>query len=352
MSWINETGPARDVVITSRIRIARNIAAIPFPSIMQPQHAARVAEKVKASLHNKEAEAGSTFTFMSIGDVPVVERQILVEKHLASQDLMENHEVSALILDSKEKVAVMINEEDHIRMQCILPGFQLNQAWEKLNHVDDLVEANIEYAFHEQLGYLTCCPTNVGTGMRSSVMMHLPALTVNKQMNAILHTIAKIGLTARGIYGEGSEAAGSIYQISNQITLGPSEEELINNLTITCRQIVEKERIARKALHKTTGIQFDDAIWRAYGVLQNARVLELKEFMAFISQLRLGVSMGLIAGFSLEDVDSLMTAGQPAGVMKKAGLSMQGSEIDVARANVIRDAVDEILESRKNRKEE
>ncbi|MGI6526753.1 MAG: protein arginine kinase [Caldicoprobacterales bacterium] len=351
MSWINESGPARDVVLTSRIRIARNIAAVPFPSIMQPHHAAEVAEKVKKSLYNKKAEAGSTFAFMYIRDVPAVERQILVEKHLASQDLMESYETSALLLDSKEKIAVMINEEDHIRMQCILPGFQLNQAWEKLNRVDDMIEADLEYAFHEQLGYLTCCPTNVGTGMRSSVMMHLPALTVNKQMNAILHTISKIGLTARGIYGEGSEAAGSIYQISNQITLGPSEEELINNLTITCRQIIEKERIARKALHKTTGIQFDDAVWRAYGVLRNARTLDIKEFMAYISQLRLGVSMGLIPGFSLEDVDSLMTAGQPAGVMKKTGQIIQGRDIDEARATVIRDAVDEILESRKNRKE-
>ena len=348
MSWINETGPGRDVVLASRIRIARNIADIPFPSAMQAHHAAEVAENVRKSLNHIRAETGSSFAFMYIRDVPVVERQILVEKHLASQDLMQNHEVSALLLDSEEKIVVMINEEDHIRAQCILPGFQLNQAWEKLNHVDNIIEKNIEYAFHEQLGYLTCCPTNVGTGMRSSVMMHLPALTANKQMNAILQTISKVGLTARGIYGEGSEALGSIYQISNQITLGPSEKELINNLSVICRQIVEKERIARKALHKTSGMQFEDALWRAYGILQNARVLELKEFMAFISQMRLGVGMGLIPDFSLEDVDTLMTAGQPAGIMKKVGRALDGSEIDIARADIIRDALDEILKSKNN----
>lgn len=347
MSWINETGPSRDVVMTSRVRMARNIAAIPFPSLMQKSHAKDVAEKVQNSLHGKKLDSGSSFTFVNISDVPDVERQILVEKHLASQDLMRNHEISALVLDSEEKIVVMVNEEDHIRMQCILPGFQLNEAWEKLNQVDDIIEQSVEYAFHEQLGYLTCCPTNVGTGMRSSVMMHLPALTANNQMNAILHTISKVGLTARGIYGEGSEAVGNIYQISNQITLGPSEEELINNLIIICRQIIEKERIARRALRKTSGMQFEDALWRAYGILKNARVLNLKEFMAFISQMRLGVSMGLIPDFSLEDIDWLMTAGQPAGIMRKAGRTLEGEEINIARADVIRDALDEIIKSKR-----
>ena len=314
---------------------------------MQKSHAKDVAEKVQNSLHGKKLDSGSSFTFVNISDVPDVERQILVEKHLASQDLMRNHEISALVLDSEEKIVVMVNEEDHIRMQCILPGFQLNEAWEKLNQVDDIIEQSVEYAFHEQLGYLTCCPTNVGTGMRSSVMMHLPALTANNQMNAILHTISKVGLTARGIYGEGSEAVGNIYQISNQITLGPSEEELINNLIIICRQIIEKERIARRALRKTSGMQFEDALWRAYGILKNARVLNLNEFMAFISQMRLGVSMGLIPDFSLEDIDWLMTAGQPAGIMRKAGRTLEGEEINIARADVIRDALDEIIKSKR-----
>ena len=293
-------------MMSSRVRIARNIADIPFPSIMQPQHAVQVAEKVRSCL--PDLKSGSRFDFMYMRDVPAIERQILVEKHLASQDLMKRYEQSALIMDSREKITVMINEEDHIRMHCILPGFQLNPAWEQMNKVDDIIEQKVEYAYHEQLGYLTCCPTNVGTGMRASVMMHLPALTINKQMNLILQTISKIGLTARGIYGEGSEALGNIYQISNQITLGPSEEDIISNMIIACRQIMEKERIARKAVRKTGGIQFDDAVWRAFGILRNARVLELKEFMAYISQMRMGVSLGLIPGFSLEDVDGLMTA--------------------------------------------
>ena len=346
MSWINESGPLRDVVLSSRIRLARNIADIPFPSIMKPEHGEQVANKVRDSFNDRKPSDTLNFAFMHMRDVPVVERQILVEKHLASQDLMKQYGISSILLDTSEKITVMINEEDHIRMQCILPGFQLNQAWELLNQVDDTIEDHVEYAFHEELGYLTSCPTNVGTGLRSSVMMHLPALTMNKQMNVILQTISKIGLTARGIYGEGSEALGNIYQISNQITLGPSEEEIINNLILACRQIVEKERIARRALYKTASIQFDDAIWRGFGILQNARVLELKEFMTLVSQLRMGLSMGLITGFTLEQIDGLMTAGQPANVVKKAGRAVESNEIDIARAEVIRQTMKEIIDSK------
>ena len=341
MSWINETGPARDVVLSSRTRIARNVANIPFPSIMKPEHGEQVAQKIRSCFSSNTSLEEPRFNFMYMRDVPAVERQILVERHLASQDLMENIKVSALLLDTKEKVTVMINEEDHIRMQCILPGLQLNQAWEVLSKVDDVIEEQVEYAFHEKLGYLTCCPTNVGTGLRSSVMMHLPALTMNKQMNVILQTISKIGLTARGIYGEGSEALGSIYQISNQITLGPSEDDIISNLTIACKQIIDKERFARKALYKTSGIQFDDAVWRSIGILQNARVLEIKEFMALISQIRLGVSLGLVSAFTLEKIDGLMTIGQPAGIVKKSGKSADASEIDIIRADVIRETMKE-----------
>jgi protein arginine kinase len=339
MSWINEKGPNKDVVLSSRIRLARNAADYPFPSIIQAQHCREIAEQVKKSLLGNNFRLNSNYAFMYMKDVPAVERQILVEKHLASQDLVENVEVSALLLDDTEKITVMINEEDHIRMQCILPGFQLNKAWDMMSLVDDVIEDGIKYAFDEELGYLTSCPTNLGTGLRASVMMHLPALTINKQMNPLLQTISKIGLTARGIYGEGSEALGSIYQISNQITLGPSEEDIINNLTVTCQQIVEKERMARKALLKVTGIQFQDALWRAFGVLANARVLELKEFMSLVSQVRLGVSMNIIPNFDLEELDGIMTAGQPAAIIKAAGRSLNETEINIMRADIIRETM-------------
>ena len=346
MNWLNEAGPERDVTLTSRIRLARNIADIPFPTVMLPEHARQVAEKVRNSIFDFSGHqrfAGIKFAYIKMSDVPEIERQILVEKHLASQDLMEHPEVSAILLDSNEEITVMINEEDHIRMQCVLPGFQLSKAWETISYIDDLIEEQVDYAFHEEFGYLTSCPTNVGTGLRSSVMMHLPGLTMSNQMNAILQTITKIGLTARGIYGEGSEALGSIYQISNQVTLGPTEEDIINNLSIVSRQIVDKERQARKALRQAGGIQFEDSLWRACGLLMHARIMSLKEFMSLISSVRLAVSMGLIPGVALEKIDAVMTMGQPANVMKKAGGRLKGKEVDVERANIIRGAMREIL---------
>jgi len=336
MSWINEKGPNKDVVLSSRIRLARNAADYPFPAISQAQHCREIAERVKKSIQGYNLRLKGNYAFMYMKDVPTVERQILVEKHLASQDLVDKAEVSALLLDDTEKITVMINEEDHIRMQCILPGFQLDKAWNMINQVDDVIEDGVKYAFDEELGYLTSCPTNLGTGLRASVMMHLPALTINKQMNPLLQTISKIGLTARGIYGEGSEALGSIYQISNQITLGPSEEDIINNLTVTCQQIVEKERMARKALLNVTGIQFQDALWRAFGVLSNARILELKEFMSLISQVRLGASMNIVSNFDLEELDEIITVGQPGAVVKAAGRPLNETEINIMRADIIR----------------
>lgn len=342
MSWINEKGPIKDVVLSSRIRLARNIARFPFPSIMQPQHAKEIVDRVKKSILDGDPVLSRDFTFMSMKEVPAIERQILVEKRLASQDLVQNSDVSALILDSNERIAIMINEEDHIRMQCVLPGFQLDKAWDMLNRIDDVIEEKVEYAFHEQLGYLTSCPTNVGTGLRASAMLHLPALTITKQMNGILQIISKIGLTARGLYGEGSEALGNIYQISNQITLGPTEEDIINNLTIACQQIIEKEQMARKALLKVNGMQFEDALWRAYAVLAHARVLELKEFMALVSQVRLGVNLNIIPDISMEALDELVITGQPGGLLKNAGRSLDDEELDILRAEIMRKQIKEI----------
>lgn len=342
MSWINEKGPIKDVVLSSRIRLARNIARFPFPSIMQPQHAKEIVDRVKKSIFDGDPVLSRDFTFMSMKEVPAIERQILVEKRLASQDLVQNSDVSALILDSNERIAIMINEEDHIRMQCVLPGFQLDKAWDMLNRIDDVIEEKVEYAFHEQLGYLTSCPTNVGTGLRASAMLHLPALTITKQMNGILQIISKIGLTARGLYGEGSEALGNIYQISNQITLGPTEEDIINNLTIACQQIIEKEQMARKALLKVNGMQFEDALWRAYAVLAHARVLELKEFMALVSQVRLGVNLNIIPDISMEALDELVITGQPGGLLKNAGRSLDDEELDILRAEIMRKQIKEI----------
>ncbi len=345
MSWIEEKGPDRDVVLSSRIRLARNIAGYPFPTMMKDSDAREILDVVKRCFSVSTPFSGRRYSVTHIKDLPMVDRQVLVEKHLASIDLMQHSDVAALIMDDRQRVTIMVNEEDHIRMQCILPGFQLDKAWEMLDRVDDTIEAEVEYSFDDRLGYLTTCPTNVGTGLRASVMMHLPALTVSKQIGAVLQTISKIGLTARGLYGEGSEALGNIYQISNQITLGPSEQDIINNLTVACQRIFEKERMAQQAMLKVSGKQFEDVLWRALGTLTHARVMEIKEFMALMSQLRLGVGLSIIPGLTAENVNELMILGQSGVLNKRAGRELDDADLNVYRAETIRNRLNEILQA-------
>lgn len=342
MSWINENGPYSGIVMSSRIRIARNIAGLPFPSIASIETSQKVVDMVRKSILESNSILSRDFDFVSLRNLNEVERYILVEKHLISPDLVERAEIAAVLMDRNEQVSIMINEEDHIRMQCIFPGFQLDKAWELLNRVDDIVEESIEYSFDEHLGYLTSCPTNVGTGMRASVMMHLPGLVATNYINSVLHTISKVGLTARGLYGEGSEALGDIYQISNQITLGPTEEEIISSLNIAVRQIIENEKMARQALAQSGKLEFEDRIWRALGVLKHARRLSLQEFMTLLSQVRLGVDMGIIKGIDAVMLNELMVKCQPAHLQAYVGREISAEELDVVRANRVRGELSKI----------
>ena len=336
MSWMNESGPLKDVVLSSRIRLARNLADYPFPSRMDREQGIQAAEAVCKGIQDSSPQINREFRLLWMKSLPLLKRQTLVEKHLASPDLMHRSETAALLLDEQERISIMLNEEDHIRMQCILSGFQLEQAWVVLNPIDDWIEARITYAYDETLGYLTGCPTNTGTGLRASIMMHLPALAVTQHINVILHTITKIGLTARGLYGEGSEALGCIYQISNQITLGLSEDEIIHNLTIAAQQIIAKERQARKTLLQVNGIGLEDGMWRAYGLLTHARRMDLKEFMALWSQLRLGVYLKRIPDVPTEALDPLMIGAQDG--MLKTGAE-DAEDLEVSRADFVRYAL-------------
>lgn len=342
MSWINESGPYSGIVMSSRVRIARNIAGLPFPSIASAEASQKVVDMVRKSILESNSILSRDFDFVSLRSLNDVEKYILVEKHLISPDLVERAEVAAVLMDRNEQVSIMVNEEDHIRMQCIFPGFQLDKAWELLNRVDDIIEESIEYSFDEHLGYLTSCPTNVGTGMRASVMMHLPGLVATNYINNVLHTISKVGLTARGLYGEGSEALGDIYQISNQITLGPTEEEIISSLNIAVRQIMENEKMARQVLVQSGKLEFEDRIWRALGVLRHARKLSLQEFMSLLSQVRLGVDMGIIKGIDVVMLNELMVKCQPAHLQAYVGREISAQELDVVRANRVRGELSKI----------
>ena len=231
----------------------------------------------------------------------------------------------------------MINEEDHIRIQCLFPGLQLVEALQAANYLDDLIEQKVDYAFDEVKGYLTTCPTNVGTGLRASVMMHLPALILTQQMNRIIPAINQLGLVVRGIYGEGSEALGNIFQISNQITLGKTEEDIVEDLMSVVRQLIAQERSAREALVKTSNIQLEDRVFRSYGVLANSRIIESKEAARCLSDVRLGIDLGYINNVSRNILNELMILTQPGFLQSYAGGALRPNERDIRRATLIRE---------------
>jgi protein arginine kinase len=261
----------------------------------------------------------------------------LVEKHLISPQLAEESQYGAVLLSQDESVSIMINEEDHMRIQCLFPGLQLLQGWKVANELDDLFEQFLPLAFDEQRGYLTSCPTNVGTGIRASVMVHLPALAMIQQLNQLIPAITQVGLAVRGMYGEGSEALGQLYQVSNQITLGQSEEEIIDKLEGVVRQMIEHEQQARQRLREMSPIQLEDRVCRSYGQLAFARVIDSREATNYLSDVRLGVDMGLILGVSARVMNELMVMIQPGFLQQYAGQRLSPEERDVRRALLIRE---------------
>ncbi|MBE3587541.1 MAG: protein arginine kinase [Thermoanaerobacteraceae bacterium] len=335
--WMNGAGPEADIVISSRVRVARNLAHLPFPHLLSREKAEQVIQAVEAAVGNEELQRRvGRLAVVRLNELTPVERQILVEKHLISPDLLENFERKAVALRDDEVLSVMVNEEDHLRLQCLLPGLQLEEAWKLVNGLDDGLEATLDYAFDEKLGYLTACPTNVGTGMRASVMLHLPGLVLVNQIRGVLATIGKLGLTVRGLYGEGTEAAGNLFQVSNQITLGHAEEDIIANLISVTRQLLAQERAARQALYRERKEQLEDRVGRAYGVLKHARVMTSEEAMRLFSDLRLGIDLGIIKNIPVSLIMELMVLTRPAFLVKVTGRDLSPVERDVYRAQLIR----------------
>lgn len=323
-----------DVVLSSRIRLARNIKDIPFPSIMNDEEAYKVIDSVKRAIFNSNTILSTQFNEYNMKKLKPLERQSLVERHLISPDLSQNTKNGYALIKNDNTVSIMINEEDHLRIQCILDGLRLNETWDIADKADDLIEENIDYAYNEKIGYLTSCPTNVGTGIRASVMVHLPALTITGQLSSILNSVTKIGMAVRGIYGEGTQALGDIYQISNQITLGQSEKEIIENIEGVVRQIIANERKARGDLYDKRKIQIEDRAGRAYGLLSNARVLSTKEYMSLMSDARLGAVLGIL-NIDVSKIDELTTHIQPGNLQKILGVQLEPYDRDVKRAEYV-----------------
>jgi protein arginine kinase len=283
-------------------------------------------------------------------DLTDLEKRVLVEKHLISPMLAEESRYGAVLLSKDESVSIMINEEDHIRIQVLFPGLQLEKAWQLANQIDDWLEKHLTFAFDDQHGYLTSCPTNVGTGIRASVMVHLPALAMTQQLSRLLPAITQVGLAVRGIYGEGSEALGQLYQVSNQVTLGQSEEEILSNLQGVVRQIIEHEHVARRRLQEVSPIQLEDRVHRSYGILSHSRIIDSKEAMKRLSDVRLGIDLGLIHGVSANVMNELMVMTQPGFLQQYAGQHLNAEQRDIRRARLIRERL--AIEQRKHQSDQ
>ncbi len=334
MSWYNQLAAENDIVVSSRIRLARNIRGIPFSSKMTEESLNEVNEKVRAVIENSNTPFSKSLKYISMNDVPQNEKYSMVERHIISKEFASKSENKAIILSEDESISIMLCEEDHIRIQVLLPGLQLEKAYDIAESIDSLLCAGLDLAFDDELGFLTECPTNLGTGLRASVMLHLAVLGNEGRINTLADSVRKIGFTVRGMYGEGSAAAASLYQISNQITLGISEKNAIDNLKVITMQLVEKERAARAELNS---LHIEDISMRAVGILKNARILTSEEMMKLLSEVKLGLSVGAVK-LQISPIN-LLIEGQPYMIMRRFG-EMTPDERDIYRANMLRNSLE------------
>lgn len=333
--WLRGEGPLHEIVISTRIRLARNIAGFLFLSRADADMRAEIAETIQAAVRKAEDLRG--FVHVDVDQLDELERNLLVERQLISRQHADADGVRKVAFDATEASSLMINEEDHLRIQVMRSGLQLEEAWQQINRIDDLLEAQLEYAFHPQFGYLTACPTNVGTGIRVSVMLHLPALRLTHELERVGQAAKDMKLAVRGLFGEGTEALGDFFQISNQITLGREETDLIDDFHhVVIPKIVEYEQAARAALLDKRLHALDDKIFRAMGTLQSARLISSNEAMQYLSHVRMGLHVGRIKTVDLRTVNELFIQTQPAHLQLLQGERLNGEQRSIARAALIR----------------
>ena len=332
--WLRGVGPVSDIVMSSRIRLARNLEKQPFATRATKASQGEVLGAVRDGLA-KSVLLKKPVLF-EMAELNEVDRLFLVERHLVSREHITHVDHKAVAIGPSEIVSIMINEEDHLRIQVIQSGLNLRDAWARIDELDDELSGTLSYAYSTDWGYLTCCPTNTGTAMRASVMVHLPALVITKQINKVLHTITKLGLTARGLYGEGTEASGNFFQISNQVSLGRAESEIIENLERILTQVIDHEKTARDNLLTNNRSQLEDRIGRAFGILRHARLMSSTETLDLLSAVRLGVDLALTNGLTRTTVNELFLFSQPAHLQKLEGKNLSSQERDEKRAQLIR----------------
>ena len=329
--WMEGTGPEADIVISTRVRLARNMRNFPFPPLASDEQREKVL-RLAEDVFLKNEEKSPELQMLNINSLSPVYRQVLLEKHLISPLLSKENRFSAIILRDDEVISIMVNEEDHFRIQCLLPGLQLEKGWQEASRCDDYLEAHVDYAFDEEKGYLTACPTNVGTGLRASVMLHLPAIVLTQQINRILSAVSQVGLAVRGLYGEGTEIVGNLLQISNQITLGQSEEEIWQNLYSVTSQLINQEKNAREHLLNEGREKIADRAGRAYGILKYARMIDSQEVMQLLSDIRLGVDLGLLKDVPVKVLNELLVLTRPGCLQYLNGKTLSHYERDLERA--------------------
>jgi len=332
--WLAPGGPQSDIVLSTRVRLARNVAGRPFSTRLRPDERQDLETFLRKAI--LKALGPDHVTWFEMADMTEIDRRCLVERHLISRELAGGDGQRGVAVDNAQRAAIMANEEDHLRLQVIFPGLQLQEAWLEADSIDNRLEEHVTYAFSPKLGYLTACPTNVGTGLRASVMLHLPSLVLTKQIEKVFRAVARMRLAVRGLYGEGTQATGDIYQISNQASLGRSEEDILKTLGAVIPQIVAYEHQARHVLADENPMILDDRIYRAWGILTHARTISSEETLTLLSAVRLGVHLGRLKGIELGTINELFLLTRPGHIQRIRGAELSESERDMARAEYIR----------------
>ncbi|HYV38406.1 MAG TPA: protein arginine kinase, partial [Gemmataceae bacterium] len=337
--WLRGTGPESDIVISCRIRLARNLSAFPFSNRATAHQKAEIEGLLRDRIAKLEIEP--RLNYENLSHRSPIDRQFLVERQLISRELANTEGPRGVAISPSENVSLMVNEEDHLRLQVMRSGMALDEAWQEIDRVDDMLEQRVSYAFHDDFGYLTACPTNVGTGMRASVMLHLPVLVMTKDIEKVFRALQKMNLAVRGLYGEGSRASGEFYQISNQVTLGKSEQQILSEIRAVIPQIITYERQARQIMLRERRQFLQDRVSRAFGTLSNATMMTSEETMDLLSSVRLGINVGLHDHIELATVNELFLHTQPAHLQKLMGTTLDGEERNAARARYLRNRLKE-----------
>ena len=336
--WLRGTGKESDIVISSRVRLARNIAGFPFLSRANLKQRREIESLLRKTII--ERKIAQDVSYVNLNQATAIDKLFLVERHLISKEHAEGEGERGVAFGKSETVSLMINEEDHLRIQVIRSGFELKKTWDTIDEIDNILGESLNFAFSSRFGFLTACPTNVGTGMRVSVMLHLPALGMTKHIEKVFNAVGKLGLVVRGLYGEGTKVSGDLYQISNQFALGKSEKEILSIIESVIPRITSYERMARKALVMESKDQLEDRIWRSYGMLKAARMITSEEILQLLSQVRMGVNIGLIDDIEMQTLNELFVLTLPAHLQKLEGCELDSAQRNVIRASYVRKRLD------------